>query len=303
MTGELALREFLRYLAVEKGAAALTIEAYRRDLRRYLSWLGDSGCNELAQADRELISRFIGELHELGLAPASVERSVSAIKVFHRFLVREGLLNEDATATLRLPKVPNTLPQTLSIEQANNLLDQPFPNTAAGKRDRAMLELLYGCGLRVSELTGLDLAALFLDDGYLRIVGKGDKERLAPISGSALRELCSYLANARSQLHPKRSLLPVDGSAVFLNTRGQRISRQGVFKIVEKYGDLAGIHGLHPHTLRHSFATHLLEGGADLRSIQELLGHSVITTTQVYTHVDRSHIRAEYLSTHPRATM
>ncbi|MDR1713190.1 MAG: tyrosine recombinase XerD [Coriobacteriales bacterium] len=298
-----ALLEFLRYLAVEKGASPLTIEAYQRDLKRYIRWLSSEGVRTPEDIRREAIGLFLGELRDVGLAPASIERSASAIKSLHRFLVREGLATDDPTATLHLPKVPDTLPLTLSIQQAASLLDQQFPDGPAGQRDRALLETLYGCGLRVSELSNLDLSALFMEDGYLRITGKGHKDRLVPINGAALRALADYLSKARGLLHPRHALAPADGSAVFLNTRGSRLTRQGVFKIVEKYGRQVGIRGLHPHTLRHSFATHLLEGGADLRSIQELLGHAAITTTQIYTHVDRSHIRAEYLASHPRAQL
>ncbi|MDR3314922.1 MAG: tyrosine recombinase XerD [Coriobacteriales bacterium] len=296
-----ALRDFLSYLAVERGSSELTIEAYGRDLRRYLGWFTQGGVDDFSGITREQIGYFLGELQDLGYAPASIDRTASAIKSFHRFAVRDGLTSDDPSALLRLPKTPDLLPTALSIEQVMGLLDQSFPATPAGVRDKALLELLYGCGLRVSELCGLDLLALSLEEGQLRITGKGNKTRMVPLSGTALEALETYLRTARGGLHPARVLAPVEGSAVFLNQRGGRITRQGVFLIVKRYGVAVGIADLHPHTLRHSFATHLLEGGADLRSIQELLGHANITTTQIYTHVDRSHIREEYLSTHPRA--
>jgi integrase/recombinase XerD len=295
------LGDYLDWLAIERGSSDNTVQAYRRDLRRYCSWMREQGRSEIEQITRDDIRTFLGLLQELGFAPASIERAVSAIKSFHRFAVRERFCTDDPTATLRLPKTPDTLPVALSIEQMNQLLDQVFPETPAGLRDQAILEVLYGCGLRVSELTGLDLADISLSDAFLRVTGKGDKDRVVPLAGAAARALVAYLGEGRPQLHSKRSVTAQDGSAVFLNARGGRLTRVAVFHIVERYGREVSLPHLHPHLLRHSFATHLLEGGADLRSIQELLGHANIMTTQIYTHVDRSHIREEYLSTHPRA--
>jgi integrase/recombinase XerD len=305
-----SLGEYLSYLAVERGYSALTIEAYGRDLRRYLAWTeqqGSGGDREtvctIDEIDRELITAYLIERQQSdpAPAPATIKRLISAIKSFHRFCVRESLATRDPAALLRLPKLPALLPEVLSIAQVTSLLDQGFPSTPAGARDCAMLEVLYGCGLRVSELIGLDRSSVLAEEGYVRVRGKGDKERVVPLGGTALRSLCAYLTHAREMLHPQRLSAPPDGSAVFLNARGRRITRQGVFGIVEHYGALVGMAGLHPHMLRHSFATHLLEGGADLRTIQEMLGHADIATTQIYTHVDRRHIREEYLSTHPRA--
>jgi integrase/recombinase XerD len=190
----------------------------------------------------------------------------------------------------------------VSIEDIDRLLSQPFPDSPVGLRDRAMLETLYGCGLRASELTGLDLTDLALAEGYLRVFGKGGKERLVPVAGMAVHALQAYLEHGRRYLRPKASLGGASSSAVFVNARGGRISRQSVFTLVRTYGARVGLQ-LHPHMLRHSFATHLLEGGADLRALQEMLGHADISTTQVYTHVDRRHIREEYLTTHPRARL
>jgi integrase/recombinase XerD len=298
-----ALEEFLSYLMVEKGSSELTIEAYRRDLKRYLSWLEKQKVVALDSISRTLITAYLIELQTGTPAPAatSQKRLVSSLRSFHRFCVREGLVATDPTATLRSPKTPATLPHVLSILQVTALLDQNFPSTPAGLRDKAMLEVFYGCGLRVTELVGLNQTSLLFDEGYLRVTGKGDKERVVPLSGMALDSLETYLEAGRAFLRPKHSSASVDGIAVFLNARGRRITRQGVFGIVERYGTLVDIKGLHPHTLRHTFATHLLEGGADLRAIQELLGHADITTTQIYTHVDRSHVKAEYLAAHPRA--
>lgn len=296
-----ALRDFLAYLAVEKGASELTIEAYGRDLRRYLMWLDEQGVVELAVIDRDYINGFLAGFLDLGLSAATIKRTISSLKSFHRFCVREGLASTDPTALLRLPKLPALLPQALSKEQINSLLDQAFPQTPAGMRDKTMLELLYGCGLRVSELASLNRSSILDEGEFLRVVGKGNKERIVPLGGTAALALAVYERGAREQLHSKRVSAPKDGSALFLNVRGTRITRQGVFGIVQAAGRTVGIKDLHPHTLRHTFATHLLEGGADLRVIQELLGHADIATTQIYTHVDRSHLREEYMSTHPRA--
>ena len=302
-----AFLEFTSYLAVEKGASKKTTEAYGRDISRYLKWLDEHGLTSLDEVDRDSITEFLSkqrnEKQDCDLAPTTIKRLASSIKSFHKFCVRDSLATEDPTATLRLPKVPEMLPKALSIEQVSRLLDQSFPPTPAGCRDKAMLEVFYGCGLRVSELVDLDRAMVLAEDGYLRVTGKGDKQRVVPISGTALQSLLEYLKSARVLLHPKRVSSPLDGKAVFLNIRGHRISRQGVFKIVDLYGRQVGIDGLHPHMLRHTFATHLLEGGADLRAIQEMLGHADISTTHIYTHVDRSHLREEYLSTHPRAKL
>ena len=293
---ERALTEYLGYLTVERGSSSNTVGAYGRDLRRYLGWLAERGVTDPEGVTRELVEAHVADLVDVGLAPASVERAVSAIKGFHRFMVSDEICRAYPTSDLPLPAKPSRLPDVISVEDAERLLDQPFPQTPAGLRDHAILEVLYGCGLRASELTGLDLRAVLLDEGLLRVFGKGDKERVVPVLGAAEGALRSYLDRGRGALVGRRPT-----AAVFLNARGGRLSRQSVHAIVERYGRVAGISGLHPHTLRHSFATHLLEGGADLRVVQELLGHANIATTQLYTHVDRSHIRRVYLAAHPRA--
>ena len=291
-----AKEEYLDYLRVERASSPNTIEAYGRDLDRYNDYLAGSGVTEPGEVERPLVESYVGALCDLGLAASSVERGVSAVKGFHRFMFREGISPSCPTSDLPLPAKPSRLPDVISREEAARLLDQPFPATAAGLRDHAMLEVLYGCGLRASELCGLDVRDAALDEELLRVFGKGSKERVVPILGSAARVLAEYLGQGRGELVGKKP-----NSAVFLNVRGGRITRQSVHAVVEKYGRMAGIEGLHPHTLRHSFATHLLEGGADLRVVQELLGHADISTTQLYTHLDRSHIRRVYLSAHPRA--
>ncbi|MGN0073210.1 MAG: site-specific tyrosine recombinase [Coriobacteriales bacterium] len=297
-----ALEEFLVYLTAERGFSRATVEAYRRDLSDYLDFLHrDCGLSTLDCAQRSLVTDYLEDLEQRGYAASSVNRHMAAAKSFHRFCVREGLTQADPVSSVPLPKRPQRLPESLSVVQVGRLLDQDFPQTPAGMRDHAMLELLYGCGLRVSELTGLDIASLLLEDGLLRVRGKGGKERAVPLMGCALTSLEDYLDEARPQLRCAKVLRPQDPAAVFLNTRGGRITRRSVMSLVERYGRNVGLEGLHPHLLRHSFATHMLQGGADLRMLQEMLGHSDISTTQIYTHVDRSHIRAEYLAAHPRA--
>jgi integrase/recombinase XerD len=294
--------EYLGYLSVERGYSRHTIAAYGRDLRDYVTFLSGRGIPDLTCVTRDDVTAFIGALWDRDLAPSTVERRVAAVKGLHKFLVREGITDNHPTARLPLPRVPERLPEVISIEEVDRLLGQPFPDSPAGLRDRAMLETLYGCGLRVSELTGLELAGVDLSAGYVRVFGKGSRERIVPIAGMASHALDAYLKHGRPYLRPKSSVRRVHMSAVFLNARGGRLSRQGVFGIVRSYGANVGLK-MHPHTLRHSFATHLLEGGADLRALQEMLGHADIATTQVYTHVDRRHIREEYLSTHPRARL
>ncbi|MDF1542560.1 MAG: site-specific tyrosine recombinase XerD [Anaerosomatales bacterium] len=294
--------EFISHLTVERGASRNTLAAYRRDLRAYESLLRSRGVGDPAFATREDVGAFVFALQQRGLAPASVERSLAAVKSFHKFLVREGLAEDHPAGRVPLPKKPSRLPDVVSIEDIERLLSQPFAEDPAGMRDRAILETLYGCGLRVSELTGLDLLDLDLNEGMLRVRGKGDKDRVVPVAGVAEALLDDYLRHGRPHLKATRSRGGTDPSAVFVNVRGGRLTRQAVFGIVKRYGGRVGL-DIHPHTLRHSFATHLLEGGADLRALQEMLGHADISTTQVYTHVGVAHLREEYLSTHPRARM
>lgn len=294
--------EFISHLTVERGASRNTLAAYRRDLRAYEALLRSRGVGDPALATREDIGAFVLALQQRGLAPASVERSLAAVKSFHKFLVREGLAEDHPAGRVPLPKKPSRLPDVVSIEDIERLLSQPFPEDPAGMRDRAILETLYGCGLRVSELTGVDLLDLDLSEGMLRVRGKGDKDRVVPVAGVAAAVLDEYLRHGRPHLKAKRSRSGTDPSAVFVNVRGGRLTRQAVFGIVKRYGGRVGL-DIHPHTLRHSFATHLLDGGADLRALQEMLGHADISTTQVYTHVGVAHLREEYLSTHPRARM
>lgn len=311
-----ARREYLGYLAVERGYSHNTIDSYARDIKRYLAFLAARGISRPDDVSRGDVVDHIQGLEESGLAPSSVKRAVSAIKGFHRFMVVEQICENHPTADVPLPKEPERLPDVLSREDVFRLLDVPFAvepkpkprkggkpdrtNVAAFHRDKAILEVLYGCGLRVSELCGLDLADVSFEDEMLRVMGKGSKERIVPIMGTALRALRLYVEEWRPILcaHGSRSC-----PAVFASARGTRITRQAVHSLVERYGRMVGIEGLHPHTLRHSYATHLLEGGMDLRVVQELLGHASVATTQLYTHIDRTHVRMTYLSAHPRARL
>lgn len=291
--------DYLDYLTVERGLAANTIAAYRRDLATYLAFLDRRGIIDPEGVDRRDVEAFVADRREGGYSDASVERSLSAVKGFHKFMVREGVTQNHPTSALRLPKKGERLPECLSVEAVSALLDQPFPDDETGLRDHAVLEVLYGCGLRASELCGLDERDLYLADGFLRVMGKGSKERLVPIMGSAERAVAHYIEEGRPRLavHARHGSTP----AVFLNKNGGRLSRQSVHAICVTYGKRAHIEGLHPHMLRHSFATHMLAGGADLRVLQEILGHSDISTTQIYTHIDRTHLTEVYLAAHPRA--
>ena len=290
--------EYIAYLRIERGSSPRTIEAYEADLQRYQDFLISRGIETLSAITRGAIVAYESHLFEQGFAASTVCRRVSVVKGFHRFCVAEDYTQENPAASLPLPKTPERLPDVLSIDQVSALIDSIEGEGATVVRDRAMLEVLYGCGLRVSELVGLNLSDIRLDEGYVLVCGKGDKQRISPISGAAERALAAYLEAARGELQ-KPYAKPTD--AVFLNARGGRLTRQSVFKIVARAGRAIGVENLHPHTLRHSFATHMLQGGADLRVIQDILGHSDISTTQIYTHVDRSHLREEYLHAHPRA--
>lgn len=296
---EHAIGEFLAHLRVERGSSPLTVEAYGADLADYALFLEEAGVTQVERVDRDAVVAYEADLADRGYAVTSIDRHLSAVKSFHKFCVREEFAKANPAANVRLPAPPEKLPDVLSIEQVNALLDSQNGTDPAGLRDRAILEVLYGCGLRVSECSGLDLGNCALTEGYLRVTGKGDKDRVSPIAGCALDALVAYLETGRPELaKPSKPT-----AAVFLNSRGGRLTRQSIHKIVARAGLSIGVDSLHPHTLRHSFATHMLAGGADLRVIQEILGHSDISTTQVYTHVNRTHIREEYLSAHPRANM
>ena len=330
MTPAAAVRRYLDYLAVERGLAANTLSAYRRDLRRYTGWLAASGIDDPAAADESDLVAFLGDLRA-AVTPvgtryqaSSVARSLAAVRGFHRFLVREHLAGADPSVDLGTPKVPAALPKALSVEQVEALLGAVAGDGALALRDRALLETLYAAGLRVSEATALDVDDLDLarpdrpsgggqsaaasgvmpphavPPACVRLSGKGQKQRIVPVGSYARQALEQYLVMARPALAVaarRASASP----AVFLNARGGRLTRQGAWAVLRAAALRAGIAEVSPHTLRHSFATHLLDGGADVRVVQELLGHASVTTTQVYTLVTVDKLREVYASAHPRA--
>lgn len=297
-----AINDYLFSLRAEVGASKNTLEAYTRDLKEYASFLKERFIVDLEDISSDDVASFSTMLTKAGAAPSTVKRKLSAVKGFHKFLVREDICESSPAASVPFPKAPEMLPDVLSVEEVCRMLDSIICINARSCRDRALLEVLYGCGLRVSEVCALDISDVHLDEGFLCVIGKGDKQRFVPISGQAKKALFLYLENSRAELSlaNKKATSSCD-NAVFLNARGGRLTRQGVFNIVKKAASSCGIEDVHPHTLRHSFATHMLEGGADLRVIQQILGHSDISTTQIYTHVDRHHLKEEYLVAHPRA--
>lgn len=296
------LVEYCAYLSVERGMSEHTLDAYRRNLTQYLLFIGkEKRISKIDDITKEDVLAFIASLREEGYSSNSVDQKIASIKGFHKFLLAENLsANHPATQLPRF-KHPMQLPDVLSIERVDALIDQFDGQTAPESlRDRAILEVLYGCGLRVSELTRLEISDILFDEGVVRVFGKGSKERVTPLGSMAAQALTAYLAEGRPYLRPKKAL-PKPTNRVFLSSRGNPIAREVVFRIVKAAGERVGISDLHPHALRHSYATHMLEGGADLRSLQELLGHSDLSTTQIYTHVDQSYMREEYLLKHPRA--
>ena len=296
------IEEYIAYMRVERGSSEHTIAAYENDLIAYAQHLLDSGIGSACEVSVRDIQDYLSYLSKLGMAPSSIARHSASIKGFHTFLYAESICEHNPGQDLVLPKQAQKLPDVISIEDAQRLLDQNFEISPSGRRDSAILEVLYGCGLRASEVCSLNLSDVYIQEELLRVRGKGKKERIVPLMGTTKRILNDYLDQGRSLLHTKKGgLKSQDASAVFLNARGKRISRQTVYDLVSYYGERVGLSNLHPHTLRHSFASHLLSGGADLRVLQELLGHSDIATTQIYTHIDRTHIRQEYLHAHPRA--
>lgn len=291
------LREFLVYLRAEKGLSERTVEAYRRDLIRLADFARRHGIASPREMARDQVTVFLEEMRERGLSPRSLARLTASMRTFQRFLVEDGSGEYLALEGLPYPRHTKKLPMVLSQEEVAALLDQAMPGDATGLRDRAILETLYGTGIRISELVSLDVEDLDLEEREMRVLGKGSRERLVPVGSRAVEALASYLVHGRPRLVRNPSQ-----RALFLNVRGGRITRQGVWGVVRKYAGRVGLdRKMTPHTLRHSFATHLLENGVDLRYIQELLGHASISTTQIYTHVSRRRLREIYLSAHPHA--
>ena len=298
----LDVEEFLTWLAAERGRSANTLAAYRRDLTTYCVWLSDSGRSLDAVRATDL-DAYVGVLRERGLAPSSVKRATVAVRSLHRFRSDEGLSANDPSAGIETPRVPAGLPKALTEAEVTLLLEQVEGESPIARRDRAILEVLYGTGARISEVCALSLGDVDLDAGLLRLFGKGSKERVVPIGRWARVALADWLDDGgRAVIAPELFAKRSDADAVFLNARGGRLGRQGAWAVVRKYGDAAGLGSrLTPHVLRHSCATHMLDHGADIRAVQELLGHASIATTQVYTMVSNERLFAVYESAHPRA--
>jgi integrase/recombinase XerD len=294
---ELYADEFLDYLRAEKNVAKNTVDSYAFDLRRYLQFLAEQDLNQPAQIAGEHIRQFLAELVLAEYAATSVARQLSAIRMFHRYLIGERYCENDPTLAVTLPRRAQKLPNVLHINEIEQLLAQPDADTLLGLRDRALLEFGYATGARVSEIIGVKLDDLFLDERFVRLFGKGSKERLVPLGDVAIYWIIKYLEAVRPSLARGRATQ----SALFLNGRGGKLSRMGFWKILRRYLDQADFKKhASPHTLRHSFATHLLEGGADLRAVQEMLGHANLTTTQIYTHLDRAYLKEVHRQFHPR---
>lgn len=295
--------DYLRHLVVERGLSDNTVQAYRRDLLRYQEYLGSRGIGSLAEVTRVDVEEFRRHLDHIGLAPASVTRCVVAVRNLHRFAVGSGQVQADVTAGMSPGTRSRRLPKALSMDQVESLLAAPDTSTVEGLRDAALLELLYGTGARVSEVCALDVDDIrpVLDDPDLglRLIGKGDKERIVPLGSYAAKAVDAWLIRGR----PAWAEIGNGEHALLLNTRGRRLSRQSAWAVIRRAGEAAGldVEHLSPHSLRHSYATHLLDGGADVRVVQELLGHSSVTTTQIYTLVTADHLREVYRSSHPRA--
>jgi integrase/recombinase XerD len=295
--------DFLTSLRVERGRSPNTLRAYATDLRSYVAWLDARSCS-LGDVTEPVVEDYVAFLRELELAPATVKRTMVSVRGLHRFLAEEQEGRPDPTADVAVPRPPKGLPKALREDEVERLLESVAPVTPIGRRDRAILELLYGTGIRIGELSGARLSDLDLDAGLLRVFGKGAKERIVPLGTHARRSLADWLGpEGRPHLEPERWASRDDADATFLNQRGRRLQRQGAWLVVRRAGDAVGLGDrLTPHVLRHSCATHMLDHGADIRTVQELLGHASISTTQVYTLVSGERLRSVYRSAHPRAT-
>lgn len=289
------LRGFGAYLQLERGLADNTRESYLFDIAKFIEFLKRES-QTLRSVTDESLQAFVADLHDLGIAPRSQARIISGLKSFFKYLKAENYIDEDPTINLESPQTGRHLPEVLTVEQIDMLIDEIDKSTPEGRRNNAIIEVMYGCGLRVSELVNLEINKLFFDDGYIVVTGKGSKERIVPISDVAIELVNSYMLE-RAQL----DVVAGEENVLFLNRRGHRLTRQMIFTIIKRLARQAGIaKEISPHTLRHSFATHLLEGGANLRAIQQMLGHESIATTEIYLHLDTSNLRREILEHHPR---
>jgi len=294
---ESLIQEFIDYLGHEKGLATNTLESYSRDLKQYCGFLSEDTSQSLKTASQATIVAYLMHLRKQGKATATIARRLAALKAFYQFLLRENYVTKDPTDELSSPKLERKLPKVLTVEEVEKLLAQPNTLSLTGKRDKAMLEVLYATGIRVSELVNLNIGDVDLTEGFVRCVGKGSKERVVPMGEMAIAALRVYLHEARPKIVSSST-----EKALFVNHHGKRLTRQGFWKIVKKYAAQAQIRKeITPHTFRHSFATHLLENGADIRAVQEMLGHADISTTQIYTHITKDRLKDVYAKSHPRA--
>jgi len=298
MQQQKAIKEYEGFLKLEKGLSSHSIEAYLSDLKKleqFLLHAGIAGGPEMLTTEQ--LGQFLLWISELGLSARSQARILSGIKAFYRYLLMEDIIQKDPTALLEGPRLGRKLPEVLTVAEIDRMLDMIDLSKPQGRRNKAMLETLYSCGLRVTELVGLQISGIFRAEGFIRVIGKGDKERLVPVSDRAIKEIDLYM--------PDRNALPVQPGfedILFLNRRGRMLTRNMVFTVIKELARDAGIKKtVSPHTFRHSFATHLVEGGADLRAVQEMLGHESITTTEIYTHLDREYLREAIISFHPRS--
>lgn len=289
--------EYLKFIQLEKGLSSNTIGAYRRDLNKYITYLQDHKITHIDFVDRQTLQQCLGFLHDEGASTKSLARFISTVRSFHQFALREKYAAKDPTVLIETPKYDRKLPDVLAVDEILRLLDAPDLSKNNGYRDRTILELLYATGMRVTELIDLKVENVNLIMGFVKVFGKGGKERIVPLGDTVIDYLSTYLETVRPQL-----LKTTVTNTLFLNLHGKPLSRQGIWKMIKQNGIKANINKtLTPHTMRHSFATHLLENGADLRAVQEMLGHSDISTTQLYTHVSKSQIRKMYNEFHPRA--
>ncbi|PXV68189.1 integrase/recombinase XerD [Dysgonomonas alginatilytica] len=289
------ISKYKSYLLLEKALSPNSIEAYLDDLSKLLQYFEAENL-KIQDISLENLQQFVTQLYDLGINARSVARVLSGVRSFFNFLILDGYIQNDPTELLETPKIGLKLPVVLSLQEIENIISVIDLSTKEGQRNRAIIEVLYSCGLRISELTNLKFSDLFLDDGFVRVEGKGSKQRLVPISPIAIKEIGNYLLD-RKHLDVKKG----SEDMVFLSKRGTPISRIMVFHFIKQYAELAGIKkNISPHTFRHSFATHLLEGGANIRAIQQMLGHEKITTTEIYTHMDREYLRQEIIEHHPR---
>jgi len=292
------LKDYEGFLKLEKGLSSNSISAYLSDIQKLIQFLEIKGIAAgLHELEHEQLQQFLVWISELELSARSQARILSGLKAFYRYLMLEDLLVKDPTAMLEGPKLGRKLPEVLSVSEIDNMLSKIDLSKPEGRRNKAMLEVLYSCGLRVTELVGLRISNIYRAEGFIRIIGKGDKERLVPVSQKALKEIDFYLPDRNSVV-----IQPGNEDILFLNRRGRMLTRVMVFTVIKDLAKAAGVKkNVSPHTFRHSFATHLVEGGADLRAVQEMLGHESIITTEIYTHLDREYLREAIISHHPRS--